>query len=145
MQMKLVTEPGVFRENPWIKGLYISNVVLWGLAFWGPFASIGPFASMGSWRPLWGVAFVLPFVIISIEAFTRKVTFAEGWITVQTFGKADRMKFEDMAHWKPWRQGWAVGFIIWSKSGNKLFIRPFIERPAELDRILLAIASDGSE
>jgi hypothetical protein len=134
--------PTVFRENPWVIGLYLSAIVIFSLAFWGPYSDTGIFAFMGSWRVFWGVAYTLSLAYVTIEALTRRVTIADGRITVKSLAMTQQMQINDLAYWRPWGPGLPYGFLIWSIRGEKLKIYPFIDRPKDLERILRAVASE---
>jgi hypothetical protein len=135
-------EPAVFKENPWVIGLYVSGFIVYGLSFWGPYADVGIFAFMGHWRSFWGVVFLLSLAYGTIEAFTRTVTISDAWIIVKSLGKNQQMQTDDVAYWKPWRRGLPYGFLIWSKQGKILRIQPFIDRPKELEGVLRTIATE---
>jgi hypothetical protein len=135
-------EHAVFKENPWVIGLYVSGLIVYGLGFWGPYADVGVFAFMGHWRSFWGVVFLLSLVYVTIEAVTRTVTIADGWIIVKSFFMTQKMQIDDVAYWKPWRRGLPYGFMIWSIRGERMNIYPFIDRPRELEHILRTIASE---
>ena len=135
--------PAVFKENPWVIGLYVSWFVLCVLMIWGPFSEVGVLAWMGPWRSLYGAVFVLSQAYLTIDAFTRTVTIADGWIIVKSLGKMQQMQIDDVSCWKPWRRGVPpYGFVIWSKQGEILRIWPFIDRPRELESIFRTIATE---